>query len=487
MSLWLSAIEVATLAGVPLASALGLASIRISRHRRDAQDAREMLNNLTEGVYRSSIDGKQISANRALVRLNGFSSEREMLATVNRTKDDAIAAEWYVDPRRRAEFQRLLHRDGFVTDFVSEIYRHKTRERIWISENARLVLCPKTGVPHYYEGTVRDISETIRKRAAEERLNKLADVVPGGLFQMRRTREGGFEVTYASQPFRALLGVAPDDTRTDPTSHLAFIHPEDRGHYISSLRESAEKLSQWHCTFRYRDESRPDHVWLSVSAHTELTADGSIVWSGCLADVSAQKGLMAEIEKLAYHDTLTELPNRRLLVDRLAEACKLHRRRRRHAALLFIDLDGFKAINDSHGHQAGDDYIRKIAARLKESVRESDTVSRFGGDEFVILLHDLDVDVVQARADAAKVTEKIMGNLRRGIEFANATQPVGCSVGIRVFKGNVSAPDALIRDADQAMYRAKALGRNRYCQHDESAAAEPEADRRASAKQKAAA
>lgn len=120
---------------------------------------RSIFENATEGIYRSSIDGHQIRANPALVKLNGYSSEAEQIASVN-----DIATEWYVDPHRRDAFKRLLEEYGRVTNFESEIYRHKTRERIWISENARLVR-DHTGAPLYYEGTVQDI--TARKRAEE--------------------------------------------------------------------------------------------------------------------------------------------------------------------------------------------------------------------------------------------------------------------------------------------------------------------------------
>nr|MCU0831374.1 GGDEF domain-containing protein [Rhizobiaceae bacterium] len=109
---WIIATEVLACLTL-LASALLIYSVlRLRHHRALARDREQLINNLSEGVYRSSIDGKQLSANRALVRLNGFSSEREMLDSVNRTHTDAIALEWYVDPRRRAEFQRILHRDG---------------------------------------------------------------------------------------------------------------------------------------------------------------------------------------------------------------------------------------------------------------------------------------------------------------------------------------------------------------------------------------
>jgi PAS domain S-box-containing protein len=104
------------------------------------------------GAYRSSIDGRQLRANAALVRLNGYASESEMLAAVN-----DIGVEWYVQPQRRAEFQQRMQHDGQVTDFVSEVYRHKTRERVWIRENAHLVR-GEEGTPLYYEGTVEDIT-----------------------------------------------------------------------------------------------------------------------------------------------------------------------------------------------------------------------------------------------------------------------------------------------------------------------------------------
>ena len=135
--------------------------------RKRAEDAaraaereyRALFENAVEGIYRSSLDGHQLRANPALVKLNGYDSEAEMLPAVNN-----IATEWYVDPHRREEFQRILAEQESVTAFESEVYRHKTRERIWISESARLVR-DQHGTPLYYEGTVQDI--TTRKRAEE--------------------------------------------------------------------------------------------------------------------------------------------------------------------------------------------------------------------------------------------------------------------------------------------------------------------------------
>jgi PAS domain S-box-containing protein len=128
--------------------------------RQAEENYRGIFEHATEGIYWSTLDGRQLRANPALVRLNGYASEAEMLPAVN-----DIATEWYVDPRRRGEFSRLMARDGFVENFESEVFRHKTRERIWISENARLVHNPD-GSPSHYEGTVRDITAAKRAEAA---------------------------------------------------------------------------------------------------------------------------------------------------------------------------------------------------------------------------------------------------------------------------------------------------------------------------------
>src|SRR5690606_25352230 len=152
--------------------------------------------NLSEGIYRSLPNGRQLSANKALVRLNGYDTEDELLTAVG-----DIGEEWYVDSKRRDEFRAILKRHGSVQNFISEIYRHKTRERIWITESARLVHDKKTGRPLFYEGSVRDITETVKRLQAEELLKKLSNQVSGGLFQFARAESGDFSISYLSDGF----------------------------------------------------------------------------------------------------------------------------------------------------------------------------------------------------------------------------------------------------------------------------------------------
>ena len=172
------------------------------------------------GAYRSSIEGRQLRANAALVRLNGYDSEAELLAAVN-----DIGREWYVDPQRRAEFQRLMQRDGAVVDFVSEIYRHRTRERIWIRENAHLVRAAD-GSALYYEGTVEDISRTRRAEqallASERRFRAYTEHSQ----QLTLVCDARGVIGYASPAVRRLLGLEPAQVLR---SHvLDWVHPADR-------------------------------------------------------------------------------------------------------------------------------------------------------------------------------------------------------------------------------------------------------------------
>jgi diguanylate cyclase (GGDEF)-like protein len=179
---------------------------------------------------------------------------------------------------------------------------------------------------------------------------------------------------------------------------------------------------------------------------------------GVLQDVTARKAREEAVRFLAYHDALTGLPNRRLLDDRLAQAIHLAQRHDRKLAVILIDLDEFKQVNDLLGHRAGDDVLRDVARRLAACVRRADTLARHGGDEFVILLPDL-----PAESDCGVVAEKVLRALAPEFRVEGRSLAVGASLGISVFPSDAGDGDALLRNADAAMYRAKQQGRNRFC------------------------
>lgn len=181
---------------------------------------------------------------------------------------------------------------------------------------------------------------------------------------------------------------------------------------------------------------------------------------GTLIDITARKKAEAEINNLAYYDPLTQLPNRRMLMDRLKMALSSSSRHQKYGALLFIDLDDFKTINDTLGHDSGDMLLRHVASRLSSNVRELDTVARLGGDEFVVLLEDLSPDVEEAAAEAERVSEKILESLGMPYQLNDYTHVCGASMGVTLFSGQQLTVDELLKRTDLAMYDAKRFGGN---------------------------
>ncbi|MCX7230582.1 MAG: EAL domain-containing protein [Burkholderiales bacterium] len=211
-----------------------------------------------------------------------------------------------------------------------------------------------------------------------------------------------------------------------------------------------------------------------ATAHHRLR-DGSLIevelssqpltWNGRPArmvmalDVTARRRAEAEIQRLAYYDTLTRLPNRRLLTDRLRQSVAAGVRGGRHGAVLCIDLDDFKRVNDTRGHPAGDEVLLQAAARIRASVRTEDTVARLGGDEFVVVLERLDGDARQAAAQADETAQRLMSTLATPFEITDMRFHSSASIGVAMFGGAGISDEDVLMHADSAMYRAKAAGR----------------------------
>lgn len=183
---------------------------------------------------------------------------------------------------------------------------------------------------------------------------------------------------------------------------------------------------------------------------------GEIVGASMIArDISRQKALEAELRALAFHDPLTQLPNRRLFLDRLRHAQEASRRTGSHAGVLFVDLDHFKHLNDRHGHDTGDLMLQEVARRLRGSVREHDTVSRLGGDEFVVLCERLGREPEVAERALVQMASKLGRVLCDDFRLGDLEWPYGASIGHRLFLGTDEDPEALLRDADRLMYQHK--------------------------------
>jgi diguanylate cyclase (GGDEF)-like protein/PAS domain S-box-containing protein len=197
-----------------------------------------------------------------------------------------------------------------------------------------------------------------------------------------------------------------------------------------------------------------------VDLEVTVTAVGKRQVIVYLRDISERKKAAIEINQLALYDPLTALPNRRLLEDRIKQALLHSARSQHHGALLFIDLDHFKTLNDTQGHAKGDDLLNQVAQRLVACVREGDTVARFGGDEFVVLLVRLSKDAAEAAAEVKAIGEKILNQLARAFRLGDRDHATTASMGISLFCENALSIEDVLKQADLAMYKSKAAGRN---------------------------
>ena len=417
-----------------------------------------LFDRLPIGAYRSTPAGRQLRANAALVRLNGYASEEEMLAATN-----DLERGWYIHPGRRQLFKALIERDGQVTDFVSEVYRHKTRERIWVRETAYAVRDAQ-GQVVYYEGTVEDITE--RHLAAnalsdsETRWRLALDAAGDGVWDWRVQAGEEFYSDRLLHMFGFKRGelahsVAALDERTHPDD-LAQMAVDREGHFSGR-------------TPTYVNEHRvrcKDGSWkwvLSRGMVVSRDAQGQpLRMIGTHTDITQRKHAEELIWHQAHIDALTGLPNRRMLRQRLNEALAHARQTESALAVVFMDLDNFKQVNDTLGHHEGDALLVEAAHRIQQHMGRTDTLARMGGDEFTLVLAGL-----PAGADPVALLgprlDGLLDALQQPYLLGRSEVFVSASMGLAMYPADASQIEDLLRHADQALYAAKGAGRNRWC------------------------
>ena len=207
-----------------------------------------------------------------------------------------------------------------------------------------------------------------------------------------------------------------------------------------------------------RKDGSAVHVF---SSHAHIQVPGHPAEMFCIdIDISGRKAAEDEARYLAFNDALTHLPNRRLLVDRLQQVLASSARTGLTTAVLFVDLDNFKTLNDTRGHEVGDLLLKDVALRLRGCVREQDTVARLGGDEFVVVLQSLSSDPPEAASQARTLGELILARLRQPYELAGHEHHFTASIGVTLLRDHRDSVDDVLKQADMAMYRAKGAGRN---------------------------
>ena len=246
------------------------------------------------GAYRSSPDGRQVRANAALVRLNGYDSEAQLLASLRNLDTD-----WYVLPTRRQEFREALERDGQVRNFVSEMYQHRTHERIWISENAHLVR-DANGQALYYEGTVEDITERVRHEEAlhrsEAHFRHIAHHVLGMIFRVHFNAQHGAHYSFVSEGVRAIYGVDPQEVMRQPGMLRRFRHPEDMQRVDTAIAHAVAHQLPLSVSFRVVLDDG-SLKWLHMSSSATVSETNEKIRVGLITDVSAQTQARAALQE----------------------------------------------------------------------------------------------------------------------------------------------------------------------------------------------
>jgi diguanylate cyclase (GGDEF)-like protein/PAS domain S-box-containing protein len=375
-------------------------------------------------------------------------------------------------------WERLIHPDDVpsvnqsfsdairskVDLYASEMrLRHKAGHDVTVLSRGH-ILRDANGRAIRLSGTNTDLTErkqwADQLQASSNLLSNLADNIPGVVYQLQMHPDGHLSFPFASQGIEDIYEVTPEQVRHDATLVTRRVHPDDYHATLALVRHSARTLTPWQQEYRVI-LPRQGVRWRLGNARPERLSDGSVLWHGFITDITDRKMSDESIHQLAFFDALTGLPNRRLILDRVSHALDNARRAHTTGALLFLDLDHFKHINDARGHAVGDALLVQVAQRLNALLLAQDTVARLGGDEFVVLMDNLGPATGQGARTALKVAEKIRHELDRPYKIDGNEYISTASVGITVFPRAEESVDDLLREADTAMYRAKAGGRNR--------------------------
>ena len=296
---------------------------------------------------------------------------------------------------------------------------------------------------------------------AEAQYRSVVERVPGVVYVAEAGQHGRWH--FVSPKIKDLLGYTAEEWMSDPGLWMSRMHPADRDRMVAAENDDLERTDS-QGRWEYRLIARDGRVVWVIDDEAVISRDVDgrpIMVQGILVDISDRKDLEDQLRHQALHDPLTGLPNRVLFVDRLSHALVRRARATNGLAVLFLDLDDFKDVNDGLGHAVGDRMLQLVASRLRGVLRAEDSACRLGGDEFAFLLED----ATPARAE--RVAERILAALAAPFELGEGTATLSASIGIAVRSGPIddadatAAADELLRDADTAMYAAKSLGKGR--------------------------
>jgi len=415
---------------------------------RESKKYRTLLSNASDAIYIVNAEGLLVEANKAFLTMHGYD---ESAVGKFRVTDWVMPSPW---ESIEARLDELIGRQG---QFIFETrHRRSDGSTLEVENNVSAI---KIDGKQYLYAASRDITE--RKKAdhalqeSEAKYRRIVENSPDVAYMFSMTKGG----VYYSPTVQAVLGYSAEQLCKNPFLWAESIHPDDSA-LVAKTIEEFKTGTPFKIEYRVKN-SGGDWRWLFDRSIGVREEDGELIVEGLAMDITERKQAESQIQALAFSDPLTGLPNRRLLMDRVDQALTAAHRHAHQVALLFIDMDNFKTLNDTLGHDKGDSLLKQVAQRLITCVRQGDTVARLGGDEFVVLLEDLSKSVHEAATQAQIVTAKILNALGQPYEIEGHGHHSTASIGVTLFGGpereNTEEP---LKRAELAMYQAKAAGRN---------------------------
>ncbi len=407
---------------------------------------RELFENAPSGLFESALDGSVINANPMMAKMMKYESVEVLKQRVKNT------LEVYADPAEREYLVNLGKTQGGFSEHVTQLL-DRNGERRWVSASVRLIR-DEHGNPSSFAGSLVDVDESQRMQKAlassESKYRTLVEHSQAGVFILKE-----LELVYCNQTLLTMTGY--EEHEIIGKQILDFIAPEDiEGTLVRFNRlQMGESIEREYDLGLIRKDGQRLFIHTSIG---EVMLDGERHRTGTMLDVTKQREAERKLRFHATHDALTGLPNRMYFTLQLADRIRSAIASENYDyAILFLDLDGFKWVNDSLGHNAGDRLLIEISRRLESQLRGLCTVARYGGDEFTLLpLGDCDeVQVSQLARVVLRVFEQPF-DVGGQMVFSKA------SIGVVVGRDEYLTPDQLIRDADTAMYRAKAAGKSAF-------------------------
>ena len=378
---------------------------------------------------------------------------------------------------RTQNWPALVHPDDLARALASirahlagETDRHEVELRMhhraggwrWVLTRGRVVDRAPDGTALTMSGTHADITE----RKQGELARRQSEAVFDNSYEAIMVADADGRITQVNPAFSRITGYEPDEVMGLSPSLLSSGRHDKS--FFQALWTALQERGYWSGEIWNRRKNGEVFPVLQSITAVRDSAGRIEHYVGVFSDISRLKAHEAELDRVAHFDALTGLPNRRLLTDRLEQAVLRASRSGRLAAVCFIDLDGFKAVNDAHGHAVGDRYLMGLSEHIKSVLRPGDTLSRLGGDEFVLLLTDLG-----SVKETTQILDRVLQAARQPVQAEGQLLSLSASIGVSLFPNDGHDPDTLLRHADQTMYLAKQGGKNRYQLFD------PEVDRSA--------